>query len=80
MEDCYLVYRTDNWHSYKSRDIIGVATKHLKAIEIIQLQVDKDNETLSSDDVFNLTNILQTQNYLGEGEFYIEEVLTDKLL
>lgn len=76
----YLIYKTDNAHSYNSRDIIGALTSYANVIPIIQQQVEKEGEQLSSDDLHNLANIKQTQNYGGEGEFQIEEIETDTLL
>lgn len=76
----YIVYTTDNWHSYASRDVIGFADCTVHAIHICQLKAKKDNETLSEDDLFNLQNISQTQGYTGEGEFHIEEVQENTLL
>ena len=76
----YLVYKTDNFHSYNSRDIIGVATTLNNVKKIIKAQVKKEGEKLDKDQKFNLENIKQTQGYSGEGEFQFEEIETNILL
>lgn len=80
MKSVLIVYKTDNWHSYASRDIIGVATSQEEAINICQLQAKKENEVITTDELFNLKRIKQSQGYEGEGEFQIEKVQTNKLL
>lgn len=76
----YLIYKTDNWHSYASRDIIGIATTHTIAIDICRKKARKEGEKISEEQQWNLKNIKQTQGYSGEGEFQFEEVETNKLL
>lgn len=80
MKSVLIVYKTDNWHSYASRDIIGVATSQEEAINICQLQAKKENEVITTNELFNLKGIKQSQGYEGEGEFQIEKVQTNKLL
>ncbi len=75
-----LIYKTDNWHSYPSRDVIGAATDKRKAINICQLQAKKEGEVITTDQIYNLGTIMQTQGYSGEGEFVWEEIETDTLL
>lgn len=76
----YLVYKTDNQHSFKSRDIIGVVDELNNAIDICQQQAEKEECEILTDDIFNLGNIKQTQNYQGDGEFVIEEITINELL
>lgn len=76
----YLVYKTDAWHSYASRDIIGVATDKIIAIDICKQQAKKESERIANDQLFNLDTILQTQGYSGPGEFQIEKIETNTLL
>ncbi len=80
MAKVFLVYKTDNLHSYNSRDIIGVATREAKAIVICKLQARKEGWKLTEDQLFNLNNSKQTQGYSGEGEFQIEQVEKNVLL
>jgi hypothetical protein len=80
MNEIFLVYKTDAWHSYASRDIIGIATSKDMAIALCKQQAKKEHEKFTSGDLFNLTNILQTQGYNGEGEFQFEMVELNKLL
>lgn len=79
-EQMILVYKTDNWHTYDSRDLIGVAKEKSKALDICEQHAKKEGETFTDDDIYNLNNLKQTQGYNGEGEFAYEEVETDKLL
>lgn len=76
----YLVYKTDVWHSYASRDIIGVCTTLAHAYDAIRQQARKEGEKLTEEDIFNLVNIKQTQGYTGDGEFQIEGIEKNKLL
>lgn len=76
----YLVYKTDTHHSYASRDVIGACFDLFTAINICKYKAEKEGEEISKDDWFNLKDIKQTQNYAGEGEFFIEFVQTNKLL
>lgn len=80
MESVFLVYKTDAWHSYASRDLIGVGTSKDEVLSICNLQAEKEGETISSTEMFNLANIKQTQGYTGDGEFVFEEVQTNSLL
>lgn len=79
MKSVFIVYKTDNWHSYASRDLIGASESMPGAMELVRLQVEKEGEELSKDDLYNLSHIKQTQGYEGEGEFDIEEVTLNKL-
>lgn len=80
MKTRFLVYKNDNFHSYASRDIIGVATTFLNAIKLCRAQAKKENIKLTEYDLFNLKEIKQTQGYEGEGEFFIEEVNQNQLI
>lgn len=80
MAQVFLVYKTDNLHSYASRDIIGIATDKNLAIAIISEKCRKESEELSSEQRYNLSNIFQTQGFSGEGEFQFESVQLNTLL
>ena len=80
MNEVWLIYKTDAHHSYDSRDIIGIATEIHKAHILILNQVAKEGQVLTKDQMWNLTNLKQTQGYSGEGEFQYELVKTDILL
>ena len=80
MESVFLVYKTDAWHSYASRDLIGVGNTILSAMALCVQQSRKENTKINGDQLWNLENLKQTQGYNGEGEFVIEEVNTDNLL
>lgn len=76
----FIVYKTDAQHSYASRDVIGIATSIYNACDIVALHDKKHGCYLKKDDLYMLENILQTQNYKGEGEFHIEKMQVNKLL
>ena len=78
--DMHLIYKTDAWHSYSSRDIIGLASSKEIAITICKQQAEKEHETIDEDQLFNLNHLLQTQSYSGEGEFQIECIAIDTLV
>lgn len=80
MEEVVLVYKTDVWHSFASRDLIGVAENIGVAVALCESQAEKEGTEISADDIYNLCNIHQTQGYQGEGEFYLEVVRLNKLL
>jgi hypothetical protein len=75
----FAVYKTDNWHSYASRDLIGIATTFNNAIRLCKQQAKKEHTLIEEDQLFNLRNIKQTQGYIGEGEFHFEELPTNQL-
>lgn len=76
----FIVYNTDNRHSYASRDVIALSKSIPQAIKLIEAHAKKTGDKISSDDLFNLQNIKQTQGFEGEGEYLIEEVEIDVLL
>lgn len=78
--EVYLVYKTDNWHSYKSRDTIGVATSQAQVIKLCKAQAKKEGHTIAKDQLWNLDNLNQTQGYEGEGEFHYEAMKTNTLI
>ena len=76
----YLVFKTDNWHTHASKDLIGICSGKEVVEEVVAECAKKENGKVSDDDWFNLFNINQTQGYEGEGEFVVEEVETDTYL
>ena len=80
MEKIFIVYKTDSIHSYKSRDIIGVAVDRSHAMLLCNEQAKKEGREISGDQEWNLGNIEQTQGYSGEGEFQYESVKLNQLL
>lgn len=80
MNEVFIVYKTDLWHSYESRDLIGIGTSIISALAICYQQAKKEGSKISDGEAWNLENLKQTQGYDGEGEFVIEEVQTDTLL
>ena len=73
MSQIFVVYKTDSWHSYASRDIISICTTQSHVMRIIREKVKKESAKLDKDQVFNLQHYKQTQGYTGEGEFQYEE-------
>jgi len=80
MEQVFICYTTDTWHSYASRDVIGIAIDLKTAISICKQQAKKDGFKIKGDALFELNNLKQTQSYKGSGEFVIEEITTNTLL
>jgi hypothetical protein len=74
METIFLVYKTDSWHSYASRDLIGACTSKELAIDVCKKKAEGEGDDLSEEQLFNLNNIKQTQGYSGHGEFQYEEI------
>jgi len=74
LDSVFIVYKTDNWHSYKSRDIIGLSDTQEGAIELCQAKAKDEGEAIDDIELFHLNNIQQTQGYSGEGEFQFEEM------
>lgn len=74
MEEVFLVYKTDNWHSYNSRDLIGVCDSWQNALDIVSQQARKEGEEIDDDQLFNLQTLRQTQGYEGPGEFDMERI------
>lgn len=79
MNKAFIVYKTDVVHSYASRDILGISLFG-DPVSIVLQQAEKEGETVSEEQLFNLRSFSQTQGYLGEGEFHIEPVELDTLL
>lgn len=80
MRTIFLVWSTDNHHTQHSKELLGVCTSKFTAINLIQDVAKEEDETISQDDLYNLENINQTQNYEGYGEFTIEEQPLDTIL
>lgn len=80
MKDIFLVYKTDDWHSHASKDLIGVGTTLLRAINLCKQQAKMEDKRLDSDQLSNLNNMRQTQGYEGKGEFHIDPVTPNSLV
>ena len=76
----YIVFECDNWHSTNSMNLVAVCSNLKTAIRLIKKYAKEQGEKISSDDLYNLQNILQTQNFEGEGEFNIKVVEQNILL
>lgn len=76
----YLIYKTDNQHSFNSRDVIGIVEEESKVLGICQLQAKKEEFVITGEQIFNLSNYKQTQGYVGDGEFVYENVNINELL
>lgn len=82
MEKAIIVYKTDTWHTYESRDMIGISTEGINgALKLVAEQCMKEGHKGLPDtrSIQQLKDIAQTQNYQGEGEFVLEEVKLNKL-
>jgi len=74
MNTIYLVYSTDAWHSYSSQDLIAACDSKDQAINMIGMYAKAKGEAIDSDDLYNLSNLNQTQGREGDEEYIIEEV------
>ena len=75
-----LVYKTDNWHSYASRDIIAICRTSVRAIAMIKKHAKKNGEKLSKEDLQFLRDKKQTQRASGDGEYQFEDLPINELL
>lgn len=80
MEEVYVVFKCDVWHSNDSKSILGIATDWSYALEICRLQAQKEGEEISDEQFELLDQIHQTQGYSSEGEFMIESYKTNQLV
>jgi hypothetical protein len=80
METVFILFKTDAWHSFASRDLIGIFESKELLIDAIKEKAKKEGQKLSQDDIFNLNNISQTQGYSGEGEFDFDEIEINTLI
>ena len=69
-----IIYKTDNQHSFKSRDVIGVSRNIDELTSLICQQVNKEGGSLYLEQWELLANTNQTQGYKGDGEFVVEEI------
>lgn len=76
----YAVYKTDAWHSYASRDLIGIASDFSSAQLLCHEQAKKEGFGIKGDELYNLANLRQTQGYEGDGEFMFEEITLNELI
>ena len=67
--EVWLVYKTDAWHSYNSRDIIAICTNKSIAIELAKDDAKKHGEKITKPQLWNLRNILQTQGHVENSDF-----------
>lgn len=82
----YLIYRTDNWHSYASRDLLAVCDswETLKQCIFRYLKTklgEEELEDIKEDIVFHLENYQQTQNiWAADFEIDVECVTLNEIL
>ena len=78
MRNTYLIYSTDAWHSYTSRDIIGVGTSIPNCMKVIRAHIRKYGcDKLTEDNKFELEHYRQTQ---GRSTNYFIEVIKKNVL
>ena len=76
----YIIYKTDVWHTFKSREMIAICTQKRYVLPIVRRQAENEDSKLDRDQISNLETILQTQGYEGPGEFLIEKIQANTLL
>ena len=65
----FAVYKTDTWHSYASRDLIGIASDFSFSQLLCQEQAKREGFEIKGDELYNLANLRQTQGYEAVVEF-----------
>lgn len=80
MKKVFIIYKTDGWHSYDSRNVLGIATTINNVVKICKQHAYQEHYHITREQEFNLRSIKQTQGYLGEGEFQYEEITINSLL
>ncbi len=80
MKTVIIVYKSDNFHSLASRDVIGIATNEREAMKIIKKEMEEDGEKLTDDCEHQLHSMQQTQGYSGDGEFSFTEFNVNQLI
>lgn len=76
----FLVYKTDSWHTYKSRELIGVCTSDEQVMRIIIERIEKEFGEWDTEFIEHLKTMRQSQCYIGEGEFQYEPVELNVLI
>lgn len=74
----YLLFQTDAWLSYSSRDLIGVCTTKEKALILARRHAKRNGEKLNDDERANLIKLMQTQG--RDTNYQIEKVHINTLL
>lgn len=74
MNIVFVCYKTDTQHSYASRDIIGIASNPLIAVDLCNQHATKSGLPITKDQLWNLLHLKQTQGYKGSGEYQFEEL------
>ena len=80
MNKVFLVYKTDEHHSYASRELIGIGTSKEDAILIIVEYTHHFAGNITQELLEQLRTIKQTQGFNDVGEFQYEEVKTNTFL
>lgn len=74
------VYKTDKSHSYESRKLIGVCTTKRKMLSLCSRFAKMESTCLTRAQVIKLSTTYKTEGYKGEGEFFCENVITDRFI
>jgi hypothetical protein len=80
MENIYIVFKCDTWHTQASRLVIGACTDIESAISLCIEYAEKEGQEIQEEELQFLSEKLQTQNYEGEGEFIIQKVPANTLV
>lgn len=78
--DVFITYRTDDWHSIASREMIGIYSTKRKAIQAIKKDAKMQDEELEDDDIYMLNNYNQTQSRNAGNEYEIEQITLNNRL
>ena len=78
--DVFITYRTDDWHSIASREMIGIYSTKRKAMQAIKKDAKMQDEELEDDDICMLNNYNQTQSRNAGNEYEIEQITLNNRL
>lgn len=78
--DVFITYRTDDWHSIASREMIGIYSTKRKAMQAIKKDAKIQDEELEDDDIYMLNNYNQTQSRNAGNEYEIEQITLNNRL
>lgn len=78
--DVFITYRTDDWHSIASREMIGIYSTKRKAMQAIKKDAKMQDEELEDDDIYMLNNYNQTQSRNAGNEYEIEQITLNNRL
>lgn len=75
-----LVYKTDNRHSFMSRELIAIVEEDMDSFDLIERYLKKQNISFNEDHKLYLFENHQTQGLNADFEIVIESVELNEIL